>query len=680
MSASVSPSPDPNLGSLTRSGSRRFVVAAAVVLVLAVVAHWPALGVSEFVYDSLEIIPDNPLVNGEEPFSAIATTPYWPKNTGPEGLFRPLTTLSFRLEYTLGFGQRPTLYAATNLLLHGLVALALAGLIHRLTGRALAALIGGGLMAVHPIATSVVPNLVGRSDLLATLGCLLSLLAWEQLVRTGRHRWGIAAGLAWGLALLAKENAAFLPAVILLREAVGPRVRGEENFSSWLTLRGPTIAFTAILGVGWLIWRHQVLGGLSLEVSSPVANPLAIESYGLGARLLTGISLLGAYLGQALWPVHLSAGYFYNAQPVIDSWLNPTLLVAASGLVTLVAIAWLGRRRWPGLATGVSFFLLGLLPVSNIFIVIGTIRADRLLYLPLAGLALAVACLFARVRIRETGPNRSLYFTLAVLAGLTISGLLIARSWHRHPTWYTEGSFRAQMTRDTPNNGPAHYNYAAWLVTHHGLKYIDKAVAHADRGLEICRQFPGPPPPMAWVNAGAAHHRLSRAVDDPRLRQQQLKIARAIYREGAAKLDLRSDGPVPPHYSRRAKIIMLWHGLAAVESDLGHHLDAARAYRAEYRLKSTPEIAALMGRELVRAGRVEAGIAFLEESLKEQPDQTSWQKWLAAGYLAANRPDQALALLRPLLAGTDDPEEIREYRKIIEAAEAALSPALPSRP
>ena len=84
-----------------------------------------------------------------------------------------------------------------------------------------AALIAAGLFAVHPIQAEAVDYVWGRSIVLATLLTLASLHAWI----TGR-RW---LAVAWfAAALLAKEEVAAFPLVLLVIRGADPLVRGRR--------------------------------------------------------------------------------------------------------------------------------------------------------------------------------------------------------------------------------------------------------------------------------------------------------------------------------------------------------------------------------------------------------------------------------------------------------------------
>ena len=114
----------------------------------------------------------------------ILTEEYWPGST-TIGLYRPLTTFSYLLNYAVfGNGTDPAGYHWVNLALHG-VNVSLVYLLGILVlGAAAPAFALAALWGLHPLLTESVTNIVGRADLLAAFGVLAGLLCYVK----SRHR------------------------------------------------------------------------------------------------------------------------------------------------------------------------------------------------------------------------------------------------------------------------------------------------------------------------------------------------------------------------------------------------------------------------------------------------------------------------------------------------------------
>lgn len=118
----------------------------------------------------------------ETPWTNILYDDFWGTlltHSGSHKSFRPLCTLSFRLNYTL-HGLRPWGYHLLNLVLHGLVTALFTAFSRPLLGGGLWSLLAGLLFASHPVHTEAVAGVVGRADVGAALFFLLSLLCYMR--------------------------------------------------------------------------------------------------------------------------------------------------------------------------------------------------------------------------------------------------------------------------------------------------------------------------------------------------------------------------------------------------------------------------------------------------------------------------------------------------------------------
>ena len=120
--------------------------------------------------------------------------------------YRPLIAFVDRIDYSL-YGLHPGGYHRSNLLFHILNSLLVMLLVIRLGFSRLAALTTGCLCAVHPINVQDMVMVTGRCGLLCMLFTLTTLL-FLMKKDVGSL---IAAGLAYSLALLAKESALAIP-------------------------------------------------------------------------------------------------------------------------------------------------------------------------------------------------------------------------------------------------------------------------------------------------------------------------------------------------------------------------------------------------------------------------------------------------------------------------------------
>ena len=139
-----------------------------------------------------------------------------------DGLYRPLTTLSFLLNYTLlGNGTDPVGYHTLNWLLHVLNSILVFYLVTVVFRSTRAGFVAGILFACQPANTEAVTCVLGRPDLLSTTFVLLGFFAHLGDVASGDRaalKWllRLTTWLLFFLALMAKESAfVLLPLIVL---------------------------------------------------------------------------------------------------------------------------------------------------------------------------------------------------------------------------------------------------------------------------------------------------------------------------------------------------------------------------------------------------------------------------------------------------------------------------------
>lgn len=324
-------------------------------------------------------------------------TYWWPYDSS--GLYRPLTTLSYLFDYAvLNHGDRPAGYHALNLLLHLANVLLVYAIARRLTRYPLPAAL---LWAVHPVLTESVTNLVGRADLLAALGTLVVI--WSTSF------WGVLLGTT--LAIFSKESAVVIPLLLLL-----------------FTRDRRRLAAAVLPIAAFLFARYFVLADAMPRNVPFTDNPLAGADF-VTAKL-AALGVLGRYVWLLGWPAELSADYSWAQIPAALHWpaLATVLAAAAAGL------------RWNRRA--LAWAAIAILPVSNLLLTIGTVMAERFLYLPAIAFALCLAALW-RWRAGQ----------VAVCA---IVLAFAARTWVRNLDWRDDRAMAESLVRASPASFKAH--------------------------------------------------------------------------------------------------------------------------------------------------------------------------------------------------------------------------------
>jgi hypothetical protein len=422
----------------------------------------------------------------------ILTKEYWYYRM-TTGLYRPLTTFSYLVNYAIfGNGPRPAGYHWVNFALHaGNIALVyLLGLLlfqeTRLKEHLAFAL--AAVWAVHPVLTESVTNIVGRADLLAAFGVLAALLCHAQAGTVSGWRklaWLAGLALATAIGLFSKESAVVVLAAMLIYDLAFHQT-WRARAAGYLALAAPFAVFFYV--------RDRVLAQLPSAVIPFGDNPLV--GAGFWTARLTAIKVIGKYLWLLLWPSHLSCDYSYNQIPLF-TWGDWQTLAAVVACVALAAVAIVCYRRRPPVFFFIAFFFAALAPTSNLVILIGTIMAERFLYLPSIGFAgcLVVAVYAACRRFPRVAP--------AALALVSVA--FAARTYTRNIDWFDDLSLWTSAAQGGLASYKTHTSLAADWMAVQGTG-LDRAVGEAGWSLAILDPLPDERNMSAvYANAGLCY-------------------------------------------------------------------------------------------------------------------------------------------------------------------------------
>ena len=399
------------------------------------------------VFDSAPVIGQDPRIRQAtlENIESILTGGYW-YISATAGLYRPITTLSYLMNYAVfGDGSNPAGYHWVNLALHELNVALVYALGVLIFGEAAPAFALAAIWGVHPLLTESVTNIVGRADLLAAFGVLAGLLCYAKSVTVARRRMAWLAGLAVAatVGVFSKESGVVLPGLMLLYDlTLSDRANWRRRVPAYAAIALPFLAFFVVRG-----------GAGTHMVIDPVENPLV--SAGFWTARLTPIEVVGKYLWLFVWPARLSADYSYNAVPL--GWHDPAASFAVMFAVVgvLLALRWRAKERPP--LFFLVFFFVALAPVANIIVLIGSIMAERFLYLPSVGLAgCVVAAVYMAGRRRVATPHAWAALALVCVA-------FTARTHTRNVDWQDGLSLWTSAVQVCPQSARPHYNLAKEL-------------------------------------------------------------------------------------------------------------------------------------------------------------------------------------------------------------------------
>uniref|UniRef100_A0A8C7D343 dolichyl-phosphate-mannose--protein mannosyltransferase n=1 Tax=Oncorhynchus kisutch TaxID=8019 RepID=A0A8C7D343_ONCKI len=385
----------------------------------------------DFVFDDSEAIVNNKDLIPSTPLNNIWRNDFWGSNLSSNNShksYRPLTVLTFRLNYLIAGGLHPVGFHVLNIGLHSLISalmidmfsvliggLAYDGNGNRLNHAPKASLLAGLLFAAHPVHTESVAGIVGRADLLCALFFQLSFLTYCKAFRGGREseekfsiHWIAVSLLLCTAAMLCKEqgitvlgvNAAFDVLLICnvnvyeLSQRLFLRRKAEdvsERVRTGLLIR---LALLAMGGASMLYARWRIMG-TGPPAFTEVDNPASFAD-----NVFLRIVNYNYYYSLNAWvllcPWWLCFDWSMGCVPLIKSafdWRTAWLLLLWCFLIGLISQALCSQdsQRRRTLTLGLVLLVVPFLPACNIFFRVGFVIAERVLYLSSAGYCLLLA-------------------------------------------------------------------------------------------------------------------------------------------------------------------------------------------------------------------------------------------------------------------------------------------------
>lgn len=383
-------------------------------------------------------VEHNEFVQNAHGWAGLFRIPHgYPFSLGHE--YRPLTYLTFWTQVQVT-GNHPLAFHLANLVLH-LINFGLVAFLLRHYFKANVAMLASLVFAIHPLMTEAVANISGRADLLA---CMFALIAWHCDLLRRRNpqksvqlRWLTLFSL-W-LATLAKENGIAILGGMFLADAC----LASKSLQTGSAIRQQGFNWLAIpLALGFRI----LMRGASVSLKSPhfVDNPLVLaESFLSQFMTATWVNIKALQL--ALFPFPQSADYSYNHLEIINStndWRFAAGILFWLVLITLLALAF--KRRWSKTLFVIGSFACCYFVVSNYVVIIGTIFAERTLYMPMIFVCLGIALSANYLATR--------FSSTAQVVGPLILISLAAATWQRNKVWTTSEAFIDQQILTAPRS------------------------------------------------------------------------------------------------------------------------------------------------------------------------------------------------------------------------------------
>ena len=359
------------------------------------------LAVAVFAITAAAFLPvvHNRLINWDDEDYFLTNTGYrglawenlrWCFTTTYMGHYQPLNWLSYAVDYSIsGMNDLHVRLHQTQAILHGISAVIVmyAGrrlfrLIRPAMDDTVASLAGAAaalVFSLHPLRVESVAWSSARSDLIATpffvLAVLVYLNAHADSQRSARP-WLSRLGpvlLLYVLALLGKEFAVTLPAVLLVLDVYPLRRLPADSIRAWFDK-----AHRQVWVEKFPLFAVAALAVVNAFAAARAQAIPSVESHPISSRLTQVCVSLIWYPFKTLAPIGLSPLYEFPSE---FGPLHPLAIRSAAMLAFAIVALILMRRRMPGLVAAAVCYAILILPVSGLTQRGSQMTADRYTYL-----------------------------------------------------------------------------------------------------------------------------------------------------------------------------------------------------------------------------------------------------------------------------------------------------------
>jgi tetratricopeptide (TPR) repeat protein len=495
-----------------------------ILIVIGFAVRFPALS-GELVWDDTSLIRDNPFI--KSPLLWFESFRHYLALDGSSTHYRPVQNISYFFDYLI-WNADPFGYHLSNvfwhvgggLLLYFLLRRLLAPFRNRFASNALSdtAFLLALLWIVHPVHSAAVDYISGRADCLAFFFACAAWLVYLKARSSESHarRFGLnAAAIVLALASLCSRETSCVWMLLFLFHAF---VFDRET--PWRAkAKVGAVCFTLIAGYAGL----RQLPVEHLLSSGGSALPFA-ERAGLMLRAL------GDYARLMVFPsnLHLERSVRWSAE-------NSNVLLSVLGLVAAVALVYGAFRKGkaqPIRIFGAAWFVLGYLPISNLFPLNATV-AEHWLYLPSVGLLIFIAGFCLELPARR--------YVIPAAIGVIAVTALSARSFMRSGDWINSetlyrhslaaGAAQSRFVLNLAQTYAAQKNYAKAEALLRNLVTTSPNYAMAQNALGHLLLEEGKTSEAEKVFADTARQITPAATDQPRTWIASLNLAYLKYSE-----------------------------------------------------------------------------------------------------------------------------------------------------
>lgn len=464
----------------------------------------------DYVYDDVVLISRNSMTHaGVKALPDIFQSGYLSSyEVKTNFVYRPLSKLVFAIEWQL-FPGNPHFAHLVNVLLFAVTCVLFFIVLRNYTANHSLSLLASLLFLAHPIHTEAVANIKSLDEILCLSFFLLSALFFYRHIQSGQTRWLVVTLLFFVCSVLCKESAYSYCLVYPLL----------VFYFSKEKIRKFSLSFISVLvaAVLCLVFRQMVLGTFS--VSPPPLENYIAQSGDLPTRLGSAIYLIWLYIFRLFIPQKLMYDASLPQLPLVSLFELRAIVILL--LFTGIAyVAFRNLRERKVLGFGILFFFITILPVSNIFVLIGAGYAERLLFAPSIGFCL---CAAAIMDTYLKGDLNLRQLNAKMIAALLILLLYIPKTWSRNKVWKDNYTLYSSDVLVADKNARAHYFLGNYLLDENFLsaardslqrsQFVVKGISEVRKAIEL------------YPDYAEAHYKLGQMLSGAGQYQQALSEA-----------------------------------------------------------------------------------------------------------------------------------------------------------
>lgn len=331
---------------------------------------------NEFVWDDEHLVVENTDIETLSNIGYIFTKSAWYRDGTPTGYYRPIQTISYMIDCFL-WAKTPTGYHVTNFVLQILNSIIIFFMGLMLLNERWKSFFIAAIFCVHPAFVPVVTYISGRADL---LGLFFSLLTIYVIIAYGMEKksayilW--LAVLFYPLAILSKVYFLIVPLFIVLFIFIY-----KDKIRLDMSMKAVLYCLAGILA-SYIFLRATVLN--FQEVKSVMAEQPFLRRAAVFPYIIT------QYLTTLICPFNLGM----EKKLIYRSLTEPRFVFSyIAPIIMGLAVYHFYRTKQKQKVFAIGWFLIGVIPVSNLFIPLPAIWAEHWVYVASIGMFMLLTLL-----------------------------------------------------------------------------------------------------------------------------------------------------------------------------------------------------------------------------------------------------------------------------------------------